>query len=125
MSKLSLIGILLLSFMWTAGRAERPNVLWLTCEDIGPHLGCYGDEYAVTPSLDEFATRGMRYTNAISNAPVCAPARTTVISGLYPPSTGSEHMRSMTRLPERFSMFPACCARPATSRRTTIRKITT
>jgi uncharacterized sulfatase len=49
----------------------------------------------------------MIYTRAISNAPVCAPARTTIISGMYPPSTGSEHMRSMTSLPAQFKMYPA------------------
>ena len=48
----------------------------------------------------------MRYTNAISNAPVCAPARTTIITGLYPPSTGAEHMRSLVNLPASFRMLP-------------------
>lgn len=84
-----------------------PNILWLTSEDNGPHLGCYGDQYATTPNLDALAARGMIYTRAISNAPVCAPARTTIISGMYPPSTGSEHMRSMTSLPAQFKMYPA------------------
>lgn len=85
----------------------RPNILWLTSEDNGPHLGCYGDAYAVTPNLDKLAARSLIYRNAWSNAPVCAPARTTVITGVYPTSTGSEHMRSMTRLPESMRMFPA------------------
>ncbi len=87
--------------------ADLPNILWLTSEDNGPHLGCYGDEYATTPSLDALAAKGMIYTRAISNAPVCAPARTTIISGMYPPSTGSEHMRSMTSLPAGYKMYPA------------------
>lgn len=86
---------------------DRPNILWITSEDNGPHLGCYGDEYATTPNLDALAARGLRYTRAISNAPVCAPARTAVISGLYPPSTGAEHMRSETSLPEGMKLFPA------------------
>src|SRR6266545_2020752 len=86
--------------------AERPNILWLTCEDIGPQLGCYGDAYADTPNLDRLAAGGMRYRYAWSNAPVCAPARTTIISGLYPPSTGSEHMRSMTSLAPEMKMYP-------------------
>jgi arylsulfatase A-like enzyme len=73
---------------------------------MGPHLGAFGDRYATTPNLDRFAARGLRYLNAWSNAPVCAPARTTLISGLYPTSTGSEHMRSMTRLPARMKMYP-------------------
>ena len=84
-----------------------PNILWITSEDNGPHLGCYGDTYAVTPNLDRFAKRSLRYTKASSTAPVCAPARTTIISGIYPPATGAEHMRSMTRLPGDFKMYPA------------------
>lgn len=87
--------------------AEKPNILWLTAEDIGPHLGCYDDDYATTPELDKFADRSLLYLNAWSTAPVCAPARTTLISGIYPPSTGSEHMRSMTQLPKQFKMYPA------------------
>ena len=83
-----------------------PNILWITSEDNGPHLGCYGDTYAVTPNLDRFAKRSLRYTKASSTAPVCAPARTTIISGIYPPATGAEHMRSMTRLPSDFKMYP-------------------
>ena len=83
-----------------------PNILWITSEDNGPHLGCYGDPYAVTPNLDGLAKRSLRYTRASSNAPVCAPARTTIISGIYPPATGAEHMRSMTRLPAGFKMYP-------------------
>jgi uncharacterized sulfatase len=88
------------------GAGQKPNVLWLTCEDIGPHLGCYGDTYADTPHLDRLAAKGMIYRHAWSNAPVCAPARTAIITGMYPPSTGSEHMRSITRLPEGMKMYP-------------------
>ena len=89
-------------------RAEQalPNILWITSEDNGPHLGCYGDSFAVTPNLDRLAKRSLRYTKASSTAPVCAPARTTIISGIYPPATGAEHMRSMTQLPADFKMYP-------------------
>ena len=86
---------------------KLPNILWITSEDNGPHLGCYGDAYATTPNLDRLSKKGLRYTKAISTAPVCAPARTTIISGIYPPATGSEHMRSMTHLPKKFKMYPA------------------
>ncbi len=89
-----------------AARAETPNILCISCEDIGPHLGCYGDAYSVTPNLDRLAAKGQRYNYAWSNAPVCAPARTTIISGMYPTSNGSEHMRSKTRLPHDMKMFP-------------------
>ena len=56
--------------------ADRPNILWLTTEDIGPNYGCYGDKYANTPNIDALAARGIRFKRAWSNAPVCAPART-------------------------------------------------
>ena len=97
---------LLASVVQPAIAQDLPNILWITSEDNGPQLGCYGDKYAITPNLDKFAAKGMRYTRASSTAPVCAPARTTIISGIYPPSNGGEHMRSMTRLPDGFKMYP-------------------
>lgn len=84
----------------------RPNVLWITSEDNGPHLGCYGDDYADTPHIDKLASRGTIYLNCWSNAPVCAPARTTLITGMYPTCLGAEHMRSMVKLPKQFLMYP-------------------
>ena len=90
----------------TPALADTPNILWISSEDNGPHLGVYGDSYADTPNLDALGARGMIYRNAWSTAPVCAPARTTIIIGMYPPSTGSQHMRSSTRLPRSMKMFP-------------------
>ena len=97
---------LLVVFLWAQAGAGAPNVLWISSEDNGPHLGVYGDSYADSPNLDALGARGMIYRNAWSTAPVCAPARTTIISGMYPPSTGSQHMRSRTRLPSSMRMFP-------------------
>src|SRR5205809_6659782 len=87
-------------------RPKLPNIVWISSEDHGPHMGCYGDTFARTPNVDKLAKKGMIYTRCWSNAPVCAPARTTIISGLYPPSTGSEHMRSCTRLPANMHVLP-------------------
>ena len=92
-----------------AGAAQaqgRPNILWLSSEDNGPALGAYGDAYADTPNLDRLAERGTVYLNAWSNAPVCAPARTAIITGMYPPALGAHHMRSRVRLPDGVPMFP-------------------
>lgn len=90
-----------------ANEARRPpNILWITSEDNGPQLGAYGDRYADTPHLDQLAARSLLYRTCWSNAPVCAPARTTIISGMYPVSTGGEHMRSMVRLPDWMPMYP-------------------
>jgi arylsulfatase A-like enzyme len=85
---------------------RRPNVLWISSEDHGPQMGCYGDSYAATPNVDRLAARGMIYLHCWSCAPVCAPARTTIISGMYPPSTGAEHMRSLVPYPQGKKMFP-------------------
>lgn len=89
-----------------AAASPKPNILWLTCEDTGPQLGCYGDKYAVTPNLDKLAAKGVRYRACWSNAPVCAPARTTIISGVYPTATGGHHMRSMVPMPLGMKMYP-------------------
>lgn len=101
---------LALALIPSAARADapagKPNILWLTTEDIGPQLRCYGDAYADTPNLDAFAARSLIYRNAWSNAPVCAPARTTIIVGVYPTATGSEHMRSTAALPGQIQMYP-------------------
>ena len=97
---------LLAAFLILPLAAAQPNILWISSEDNGPHLGVYGDSYADTPNLDALGRMGIIYRNAWSTAPVCAPARTTIISGMYPPSTGSQHMRSLTRLPADMRMFP-------------------
>lgn len=85
---------------------DKPNILWITSEDNCPMLGCYGDAYAKTPNLDALAARGLRYTRACSNAPVCAPARTALITGMYPAALGAQHMRSMVPLPEGMKLYP-------------------
>ena len=71
-----------------------PNILWIVAEDHGPHHGSYGDAYAATPNLDRLAAEGARFTRAFAVTPVCAPARSGIITGMYPTSIGSHHMRS-------------------------------
>lgn len=104
--KLPALLLSVLSFQLSAFAADRPNILWLTSEDHGPHMGCYGDSYATTPNVDALAAKGMLFKHAWSNAPVCAAARTTIIAGMYGPSTGGEHMRSMVAMPEGKKMYP-------------------
>ncbi len=103
---LSLIGILVLTASTPAADGKRPNILWLVNEDHGPHVACYGDTYATTPTFDALAARGLRYAHCWSNAPVCAPARTTLICGLYATSTGGEHMRSSVPFPAGKKAYP-------------------
>jgi len=89
-----------------AKKSDRPNILWITCEDISPNLGCYGDSYAVTPHLDSLAERSVRYTNAFAPIGVCAPARSTIITGMYACSIGTHHMRCKGVLPAGVKCFP-------------------
>jgi uncharacterized sulfatase len=105
---MKLLSILLSSFVILVSSlaAERPNILWLTSEDHGPHMGCYGDTFADTPVVDALAAKGMLFKHCWSNAPVCAAARTTIIAGMYSPSTGGQHMRSMVPMPKGTKMYP-------------------
>ncbi|MCA1807893.1 MAG: sulfatase [Lentisphaerae bacterium] len=73
---------------------KRPNILWISFEDTNPCYGCYGDSVARTPNLDRLASHGCRWTHCFSTAGVCAPARSAVITGMYPISIGTHHMRT-------------------------------
>ena len=102
------LGALLFSRALQAGMKgeDRPNILWVVSEDTSPWLGCYGDEVATTPHLDKMASEGVLYENAFANAPVCAPARCTIITGMYASSLGTLHMRSRYDIPDFAKYFP-------------------
>ena len=87
-------------------KTDRPNILWLTSEDNGPFIGAYGDTFATTPNIDRLATEGVLYENSFATAPVCAPSRSTLITGMYPTSMGTQHMRSTYPIPEMIKFFP-------------------
>lgn len=100
-----LLGLLLLQCQPSAP-LPPPNILWITCEDISPQLACYGDPYARTPHLDQLAREGVLYTQAFASAPVCAIARSSIISGMHPAALGSQHMRCTGRWPEALKTYP-------------------
>jgi N-sulfoglucosamine sulfohydrolase len=77
------------------------NFLLLVGEDTGLHLGCYGDPMACTPTLDQLAQEGTRYTQAFCHAPVCAPSRGSLVTSQYPWSLGIHQMRSKLLQPPR------------------------
>ena len=85
---------LLLCAVLSLSAAERPNIVWIVGEDLGPELGCYGDAYASTPNLDKLASEGALFSHAFTHAPVCAPSRSGLITGQYPTKIGTHHMRS-------------------------------
>ncbi|MCF6352155.1 MAG: sulfatase [Cyclobacteriaceae bacterium] len=92
----------LIAFIWfltsnhllTAQKQSQPNILWITCEDISPTLSFYGDSTASTPTLDKLAAESLIYTNAFATVGVCAPSRSSIITGMYPISIGTHNMRT-------------------------------
>lgn len=68
---------------------------------MSPRLGAYGDRFARTPTLDRLAKEAVRFTNAFTTAPVCAPSRAAIITGMFQAALGAQHMRTTEdRIPE-------------------------
>lgn len=97
LSSMALLCWLSLGGTWAAWAEDRPNILWLTAEDLSPRLGCYGDQTVVTPNLDRLAAEGIRFTRAFTATGVCAPCRHTIITGLYPMQSGAQYMRTVSK----------------------------
>jgi arylsulfatase A-like enzyme len=101
----------------TAGAVETvrpPNVVWLTAEDMSPWIRAYGDATVPTPNLDRLAKEGVVYDNAFATSPVCAPARSALITGMFSTRIGTMHMRNnepsedaLKRDPEAYADIPA------------------
>lgn len=80
-----------------AEEPPQPNILWLVAEDLSPRLSCYGDTTVQTPNLDRLAAEGVRFDRAFATTGVCAPARHTIITGLYAMQSGAQYMRTGSR----------------------------
>ena len=73
---------------------ESPNFLWLVCEDQSLFFSMYGDSSANTPNINQLAKDGIVYHNCYTPSPVCAPSRSSLITGMYPTTLGTQHMRA-------------------------------
>ena len=82
---------------------DKPNIVWIVSEDNSSHwIGCYGNDQAKTPRIDALAKEGALFEHAYSNAPVCAVARATILTGVFSPTMGTQHMRSRHTIPARY-----------------------
>ncbi|GAB3163803.1 sulfatase-like hydrolase/transferase [Telluribacter humicola] len=86
----------------------RPNIIWITCEDMSPeHLASYGSKLTRTPHTDRLAAEGIRYTNTYSISGVCAPSRSSLITGMYQTSIGTQNMRTLALSANAKDDYPA------------------
>lgn len=70
------------------GAGDRPNVLFIVCDDLNTHVSSSGYRHIKTPAFDRLAKAGMTFRRAYCQYPVCGPSRASMLSGLYPQSTG-------------------------------------
>jgi iduronate 2-sulfatase len=68
--------------------ARRPNVLLIMADDLSDDVGTFGNPRVRTPNLDRLAGRGVRFTRAYTQFPLCSPSRVSMLAGLRPDSTG-------------------------------------
>jgi arylsulfatase A-like enzyme len=108
LASVAVLGTGLLPRIAGAAPGARPNIVWLVCHDITASLlGTYGNPLARTPTIDKLAKDGVRFDNAFSVAPVCAPSRFALVTGMYPASCGpADHMRGVGRVPAGFKSLP-------------------
>src|SRR5688572_2409400 len=110
-----LLNLIFVGIFCCAQSAERPNILWISCEDLSPHFSFYGDSTISTPYLDRLASEGVVYDNVFATAGVCAPSRSAIITGVHQVTTGGHNMRTLNNsaysekigLPKSYSIVPA------------------
>ncbi|MDC0322245.1 sulfatase-like hydrolase/transferase, partial [Verrucomicrobiales bacterium] len=104
--------LLALFSLTTIGQAQesRPNILLITIDDLNDWIGCLGGHpQARTPNMDRLAERGVLFTNAHCNAPICGPSRTSLMTGMRPSTTGcydNNHVFSASRMAKHDLLLP-------------------
>lgn len=75
----------------------KPNILWINMDDLGIELGCYNNKDVRTPNIDRLASEGILYSNCYVTSPVSSPSRSSMLTGMYPPSINSIDHRTMAK----------------------------
>ena len=89
MMKIRMLWLLLAASLATQAQ-EKKNALLIILDDMNDYIGVMGGHpQAITPNIDQLASEGVYFSNAHSNAPICAPSRASFLSGLYPSTTGN------------------------------------
>lgn len=87
-------------FAENARADDKPNILWLLAEDVGPEAFSYtGTPEAKTPVIDQIARDGVNYIRAYTTAPVCSPSRSAFMTGMYATTIGAQHHRTKNKQP--------------------------
>jgi len=110
---LSLIVLTIFSCNNPKNDVKKPNILFISIDDLRPTLGVYGDSIAVTPNIDQLASEGMTFRQTFTQSAVCAPSRASLMTGLRPDSTRVWHLGDKFRelkpnivtMPQHFSKF--------------------
>jgi iduronate 2-sulfatase len=91
---LSVLSVLLTLFGCQNSKNElkKPNVLFISIDDLRPNLGVYGDTVAITPNIDQLGAEGMTFRETFTQVAVCAPSRASLMTGVRPDSTRVWHL---------------------------------
>lgn len=85
-----LIPIILTMLLFQLQAQEKPNVLFIAIDDLNDYVNCMGGSIKVpTPNIDRLAQKGTLFTNAHCQAPICGPSRASIMTGLYPSTSGN------------------------------------
>lgn len=87
---------------------KRPNVLFVIADDLSAEaLACYGNRVCKTPAIDSLAARGLKFTRAYCQYPVCGPSRAALMAGMYPQGLGIMGNGQSRRFADRLGARPS------------------
>ena len=88
------------SWFSIAQEHQKPNIVFIISDQHKlESTGAYGSKLAITPNIDDLAKTGIVFTNAYTPAPVCAPARASLVTGMYPYANGAIYHKAPVKMP--------------------------